>query len=141
MAPASNRRKKSGFPAEKAFEDPLFLHSFAKICCSLRDKDDLPTEAKGSLSERALAKVSYQLQLFMESAFGRGASQPSRSVTKLPSSIFRDFSAEGALFNVLHTSLCYQYAHNWKLFDLTVPERLQDGVILTKLIESRLKEV
>jgi hypothetical protein len=140
MAP-DTRRKKSGFPTEKAFDDALFIHSFSKLCDSLREKGDLPASAKSILNERLLSKIIFQIQLFMESAFGKGSAIPSRTTTKLPCNMFRDFSPLGPLFSILNIAINYQYSRGWETFELGTTDRFQDGVEMVKQMEAKLIQV
>ena len=133
------RRKKSGFPNRSAFDDSQLIHSFSKINRALIESKIFPHGLK--IDEQSLTNISFQLQTFMESTFGKTAPRSSRKVTKIPLGAFRDFAVDGSMMNILLVALKHQLKAGWKTFDLTVPGRFADGVEIVRGAEAALLSV
>lgn len=132
-------RKKSGFPSTTLFEDAQNVHLFSKISDTLIASNEFQGIKK--LDALSLAKMSFQLLNFMETAFGKSAAASTRTMTKIPISAFRDYSNNGSLMNILQEAVRYKIKAGWETFDLSPSDRFDDGVQIIQSIEAVLIEV
>jgi hypothetical protein len=65
MTIKDNTRKKSGFVIESDYEVPNYIFNFSKICTVI-DKEIYDRNSNIIINEKILAKITYQLQFFME---------------------------------------------------------------------------
>ena len=132
-------RKKTGFPPSSLYEDAQNVQDFSKISRHFSDSNEFKSCKK--VDALSLAKITFQLLSFMETTFGKSSSASNPTNTKIPITIFRDYSVNGSLMNLLLVALRYQLKAGWDTFDLTSPDRSTDGIQIIQAIEAALIEV
>ena len=132
-------RKKTGFPPSSLYEDAQNVHDFSKISRHFSDSHEFKSCKK--VDALSLAKITFQLLSFMETTFGKSSSTSNPTTTKIPITVFRDYTVNGSLMNLLLVALRYQLKDGWDTFDLTSPDRSADGIKIIQAIEAALTEV
>lgn len=130
------KRIKSAYPKKKDFDDFLVIHLLSKISKVLIDSNIIDDETK--LDEVSLTRISFELQTFMETAFGKNSPISRRTITKIPRSAFLDYNVDGSLMTILIITLKYQFNIGWEIFDLVRPDHYNDGVAIIRIIELEL---
>lgn len=133
------QRKKTGFPMTSLHENAQSVYAFSKISTALSQSAEL--EVLKKVDALTLAKASFQLQTFMESALGKTSSSDGRAMTKIPVSAFNDYAVNGPLHIVLSVALQHQIKAGWDTFDLTSPDRGADGIKILQAAEAALLQV
>ena len=118
------------------FLEPLHVYKYDSLVNELRNESQrLGVE----LTSKQLAHISYQVQSYLEFNFGKDSSKP-RSITKIPSSLFNDFSLGGAMNIILSECLQFQIATQKGNFNIT-DSPVDEVTPLLKRVENRLIEV
>lgn len=140
MSNKDRDRKKSGFVIESDYEVPNYIFNFSNICTVI-DKEINYKNNIIIINEKILAKITYQLQYFMEKTCGRSVALEKRYLTKIPNSLFKDYSVGGSLYVILLTSIQFQINKGWESFQIKNEiSRHDDGCQLLIDIEQKLVE-
>lgn len=75
---------------------PLTLHKYSSILSSLKKSSSWSSAFSRQLTEAKLAALVASMRVSMEDLCGKDSPKP-RPITKIPMSLFRDFTADGPL--------------------------------------------
>lgn len=131
--------KKQALKLRSQLSNLDYVNKFANVSKSLLDSKSFPESCH--LDVAALSKVCWGLLEFMESTLGRDSPVAARQLTKLPIKAFRDFSQNGSLSKILQVALTHMCNAGWDTFDLTLPDKFEDGICILQAIEATLREV
>ena len=131
--------RKQPLKLRSEIHDPEYAKKFAVVSKFLLDSKSLPESC--NLDAATLSKVCWNLLDFMETSLGRDSSVAMRQLTKLPMRAFRDFSPTGSLSKILLAALTHMCNAGWDNFDLTPPNRYDDGICILRVSEATLREV
>eukprot|EP00299_Pterocystis_sp_00344_P013897 c6854_g1_i2.p1 GENE.c6854_g1_i2~~c6854_g1_i2.p1 ORF type:complete len:866 (-),score=181.84 c6854_g1_i2:298-2895(-) len=116
----------------KDFENEEMVRRFENITKSFAQIDS-------TLTNKALASVVGALLQFMETHLGRDATGP-RPVTKIPFSVFTDFTEHGTLSRLLHICFKLKEEFGWRRFELSNPSKKDKAMEFVIELHRRLKE-
>jgi hypothetical protein len=133
-------RIKSATLKEDDFEEPETVFQYHKIYQTLEERGVL-TNFPFNIDLLSLAKLSFQIQQFIENNFGKSATNRDfNGFTKFSVHLFQDYSSDGPLLNILEQSLMFHKERNFtslSVLQLTKNEYLP----VLKKTESILIEV
>eukprot|EP01132_Coremiostelium_polycephalum_P000488 gene488-616_t len=132
-ANSSKVQKREFFINLKDYEDPSMIKKFDNIRQSLiKSHGDDP-----SFTNKNLSVSLGQLLQFYDDVLGKNAT-PRLNHTKLPMKLFKDYSANGSLFQIFSTMHTFKTSQDWKKFDFRATNRKEKNIELLATIESNL---
>ncbi len=127
------QRRKSAAGSLKEWEADPTIHKLEAVRDWINAK--LPNE---SATAKQLAQLAASIIQFQEDNLGRDSPSP-RPHTKLPFKLFRDFSAGGALCQILLVALRFKNENSWRKIDFQGVAKKEKNLELIQRIENQLK--
>lgn len=106
------------------FETPEVIQTFEAMAAWMKSQppNELGFDAT-DITAKLLARVTGELNVFLETHLGRNSQPENRIITKFPQQLFRDTRPDGALCKIL--CLCFQLKERqaWRRLDALNPDR------------------